>query len=63
MAKPVRIVGWKKVSDYCITNGTHTVCKVVCRGVERFEAWDVTARPHKRIGSYRTSDEAREVAR
>ena len=54
---------WRKVSDYCITNGTHNVCKVVRGGVERFEVWLVTARPHKRLGSYRTADEAREAAR
>jgi hypothetical protein len=44
VGKPVRAVGWSKVSDYCITNGTHNICRVFINGVERFEVWQLNPR-------------------
>lgn len=48
---------WKKVNDYCITNGHHNIARVVLHGKDTFEVWERS--PAKRLKVFTTADEAR----
>ena len=46
---------WKKISDYCMTNGTHNICKVFVKGKWTYELW----KSGERVGIYNSFDEAK----
>lgn len=48
---------WTKVSDYCITNGIHNICRVVLKGEDTFEVW--ARKTAGRLKVFKTADEAR----
>lgn len=49
---------WKKVNDYCITNGFHNIARVVLHGRDTFEVWERS--PAVRLKVFTTADEARD---
>lgn len=56
---PERIAtSWRRVSDYCITNGTQNICRVVVNGEEVFEVWDATTKQCL-ARKLKTADDAR----
>lgn len=46
---------WSKVSNYCIQHGDYTVCKIVVRSREHFEAW----LGNERLGAFTQSKDAK----
>lgn len=55
----MEVAAWEKVSDYCITNGRHNVCRVFIGGAEWYERWRVNRRPHRLEGRFVTAEEAK----
>lgn len=47
---------WKKLSNYCMTNGTHNICKIIIGGVVTYELWKAGG---ERLGIYSSFDEAK----
>jgi len=50
-------------NKYAETNGRHNVCAIRSDGVLSYELWDVSERPHRRLGAYETAAEAKEAAK
>lgn len=46
---------WKKIDNYCMTNGTYNICKVTVNGKLTYELWT----KGELVGIYNSFDEAK----